>query len=144
MVSVNVSFSIRLLTWIYVNMWIPIRLTYLRTKIALRPVINVTCEILAVLNMIVSFVPISMLMVSAEIVNTLAREWLRLCCLGYEKSIGVEPGSLYEKYLLNASLITLDDDYSCNDEDEIADGKSNEDETPADMIEEPETVKEVE
>lgn len=147
MVSANVSFSVRLLTWVYVNIWIPIRLAYLRTKIALRPITNVTCEILSLLNIIVSFVPISVLTVLAEIINGLAKEWLRLCCLGYEEAIGVEPGSLYEKCILNNNLINMIDDYPCDSEDETIDGKNDEEETvkeqPADITEEPEMTKEV-
>lgn len=145
--SINMSFSIRLLSWLYVNTWIPIRLAYLRMKIALRPAVNVTCEILALFNMILSFVPISTLMVSAEIINASAKEWLRLCCLGYEKSIGVEPGSLYEKYLSNNRLMTFCDEYSCDVEDEAVEGNGNEDETvkeqPDSVMEEAEILKEV-
>ena len=116
MVSIDISFSMRLLSWVYVNIWIPIRLMYLRTKIVLRPVTNVVCEILALQNMIWCFVPISMMMILAEIVNGLAKEWLRLVCLGYEKAIGVEPGSFFEKNLTIDKLIPVDIDHEEEEE----------------------------
>lgn len=121
MVSIDISFSIRLLSWAYVNIWIPIRLTYLRTKIAMRPVTKVACELLALLNMVWCFVPISMMMISAEIVNGLAKEWLRLVCLGYEKALGVEPGSLYEKTQTIDKLIPVDVDHEEENECENTD-----------------------
>lgn len=102
MVCTEISFSIRLLSWAYVNIWIPIRLTYLRTKIALRPVTNVMCEVVALLNMACCFVPISLMFVSSEIIRELAMEWLRLTCLCYEKAIGADPGSLYNKHVITA------------------------------------------
>lgn len=124
MVSANFSFSMRVLSWTYVNIWIPIRLMYLRTKIALRPATNAAREMLALLNMVWCFVPISMMMILAEIINGLSKEWLRLVCLGYEKSIGVEPGSFFEK---NITLDVLDRDEE-DEHIEATNDKNNEEE----------------
>lgn len=141
MTAINISFSVRLLSWMYVNVWIPIRLTYLRMKIALRPVTNVACEIIALLNMIWSFVPISIMMIFAETVNGLAKVWLRLVCLGYEKALGVEPGSLYEQYILNNSLVAFDDDCLCDGENEPINDKNSEEQITS-TLEEAKMVKE--
>ena len=40
---------------------------YLRTKIAMRPVTKVACEVLALMNMVWCFVPISMMLIFAEL-----------------------------------------------------------------------------
>ena len=104
---------------------------YLRTKIAIRPVTKAACELLALLNIIWCFVPISMLLISAEIVSGLAKEWLRLVCLGYEKARGVEPGSLYKKSMSFDGLIPTDTVNEADDEQEnvsAGDDKNTEEE----------------
>lgn len=136
MVSIDISFSIRLLSWAYVNIWIPIRLMYLRTKIAMRPVTKVACEMLALLNMVWCFIPISIMMISAEIVSGLSREWLRLVCLGYEKAMGIEPGSLYKKSASFDGLIPNDTVNEANDEQEPIDA-SDDKNTEEEAINEP-------
>ena len=125
MVSMDISFSVRLLSWVYVNIWIPIRLMYLRTKIAMRPVTKAACEMLALLNMVWCFVPISMMMISAEIISGLAEEWLRLVCLGYEKALGVEPGLLYEKTQTIDILIPVDVDHEEDEDQEDVDASDD-------------------
>ena len=146
MVSINMSFSVRLLSWIYVNIWIPIRLAYLRMKIAMRPFTSATCEVLASLNMMMSFVPISAMMIVAETINVLAKAWLRLTCLGYEKAIGAEPESFYESCMLNRGLINFDD-FSFIDEEERIDDKNSEEESikeqPVETTEEAELLEAV-
>ena len=101
---------------------------YLRAKIALRPVTNTACETLALLNMIWCFVPISMMMILAEIMNELSNEWLRLVCLGYEKSIGAEPGSFYEKNLMIDGIDHAYVDHEERINIESIDAKNNEEE----------------
>lgn len=122
----DVSSFVRFLSYVYVNVWIPIRLNYLRLKIALRPAFRVGLEALSLMNMVWSMVPISILMVISEIINGISKEWLRLVCLGYEKAIGVTPGSIYEKSMTFSAIIDVDLD-NANGEDHpsfVAEGTS--------------------
>ena len=104
----DVSSFVRFLSYVYVNVWIPIRLNYLRLKIALRPAFRVGIEALSLMNMVWSMVPISILMIFGEVVSELSKEWLRLVCLGYEKAIGVPPGSIYEKSMTISAFVGSD------------------------------------
>ena len=112
---------------------------YLRTKIAMRPVTKVACEVLALMNMVWCFVPISMMLIFAEIVSGLAKDWLRLVCLGYEKALGVEPGSLYEKTQTIDALIAADIDREEGEEQTIVDA-SDDKNTEEEAINEPITI----
>lgn len=115
----DVSSFVRILSYIYVNVWIPIRLNYLRLKIALRPAFRVGLEVLSLMNMVWSLAPISMLMIIGEIISELSKEWLRLVCLGYEKAIGVTPGSIYEKSMTISAIVDVDLDSATGEEQTI-------------------------
>lgn len=107
MTAVNdVSYFLRVLSYVYVNFWIPIRLWYLRLKIALRPIGKYALEGLAFLNIVWSIVPISILAVLGEIISGISKEWLRLSCLLCELASDAEPGSLFE----HSADIFVDDD----------------------------------
>lgn len=107
MTAVNdVSYFLRILSCVYVNFWIPIRLRYLRLKIALRPIGKYLLEGITFLNIVWSIVPISILTVLGEIISGISKEWLRLSCLLCETASGVEPGSLFNY----SPEILIDDD----------------------------------
>ena len=89
---------------------------------------------LSLMNIVWSMVPISILMTIGEIINELSKEWFRLVCLGYEKAIGVTPGSIYEKSINISDIVDVDLD-NANEEErsfvvaESADQPSESDQT---------------
>lgn len=133
----DVSSFVRILSYIYVNVWIPIRLNYLRLKIALRPAFRVGLEVLSLMNMVWSLAPISMLMIIGEIISELSKEWLRLVCLGYEKAIGVTPGSIYEKSMTISAIVDVDLDNSNEEEQTIVVTESVDQPSESDQTEQP-------
>lgn len=97
MVATDVSSFVRILSFVYVRFWIPIRLNYLRLRIKLRPVMRIACELSAFSFLVLSTVPMGLLFGIGTIVTESAKLWMRLACLLIELSLSVEPGTLYNK-----------------------------------------------
>ena len=95
MAMVDVSPLIRILSYIYANIWIPIRLGYLRLKFnVFRPIGKVLLEIMTVMHMACAMVPITVLCMAGEAMRYLSKEWLQFICLSFEKAIGIDPDSV--------------------------------------------------
>ena len=94
---------IRYLSSVYVYIWIPIRLNYLRLKIKLQPAIKVAFELVALIVLILTTVPSSLLYIISQGIEGLTSAWIQLLCSAVEQLTGIESERLYD-CVLNYSL----------------------------------------
>lgn len=94
---------IRYLSSVYVYIWIPIRLNYLRLKIKLQPAIKVAFELVALIVLILTTVPSSLLYIISQGIEGLISAWIQLLCSAVEQLTGIESERLYD-CVLNYAL----------------------------------------
>ena len=130
----EVNYLIRLLSSVYVYLWIPLRLNYLRLKIKMRPTLNICSEVFAITALVLTGVPLSVVYMFAKGTEGLIKLWVTMLCKIIESSIGIDKEHLSNTVLSTASL---EDEHSS----EIVEETVNES-VEQTVIEEPETTEE--
>ena len=118
----SVSFFTRCLVALYVKIWIPIRLSYLRLKIKVKPYVQPTLATIAFSVIIILGVPISVLIAIGFMCKIIGHILLRLACWPFDVAVSQPHGTAYN----NLTSTTLNDvlemarlNDSYDDEDEI-------------------------
>lgn len=130
----EVNYLVRLLSSVYVYLWIPLRLNYLRLKIKMRPTLNVCSEVFAITALVLTGVPLSFVYMFAKGTEGLIKLWVTMLCKIIESSTGIDKEHLSNTVLSTASL---EDEHSS----EIVEETVNES-VEQTVIEEPETTEE--
>ena len=99
MTAVEVNYFVRLLSSVYVYFWIPIRLSYLRLKFKLRPVLKMSCEVFAITALITTGVPLSIVYMIAKGIKHLIKLWVKLLCNIIAITTGIDYETLYNSTL---------------------------------------------
>ena len=99
MTAVEVNYLVRLLSSVYVYFWIPIRLSYLRLKFKLRPVLKVSSEVFAITALIVTGVPLSIIYMIAEGITRIIGLWINGLCNIIEETTGIDGECLIDSVL---------------------------------------------
>lgn len=130
----EVNYLVRLLSSVYVYLWVPLRLNYLRLKIKMRPTLNICSEVFAITALVLTGVPLSVVYMFAKGTEGLIKLWVTMLCKIIETSTGIDKEHLSNTVLSTASL---EDEHSS----EIVEETVNES-VEQNHIEEPETVEE--
>ena len=96
------------LSFVYVNVWVPIRLTYLRLKFRIKPHIRIVFETGIFVAIVLSSIPAGFMIIGAKTIEYLALLWLRFTCMFVDMVLGNEIGSFYEDII--AAPIILSDE----------------------------------
>lgn len=130
----EVNYLIRLLSSVYVYLWIPLRLNYLRLKIKMRPTLNICSEVFAITALVLTGVPLSVVYMFAKGTEGLIKLWVTMLCKIIESSTGIDKEHLSNTVLSTASL---EDEHSSEIVEEIVNESVEQT-----VIEEQETVEE--
>lgn len=131
----EVNYLMRLLSSVYVYLWVPLRLNYLRLKIKMRPTLNICSEVFAITALVLTGVPLSIVYMFAKGTEGLIKLWITMLCKIIETSTGIDKEYLSKTVLSTGSL---EDEYSS----EIVEETVNESMEEHTVIEEPETTEE--
>ena len=99
MTTIEVNYFVRLLSSIYVYFWIPIRLNYLRLKFKLRPVLTISREMFAVILLVTTGVPLSMIYIVIKSLSCLIENWIKWLCNIIEETTGIDSKCLTDSVL---------------------------------------------
>ena len=130
----EVNYLVRLLSSVYVYLWVPLRLNYLRLKIKMRPTLNICSEVFAITALVLTGVPLSIVYMFVKGTEGLIKLWVTMLCRIIETSTGIDKEYLYNTVLSTGSL---EDEPSS----EIVEETVNES-VEQTVIEEPETTEE--
>lgn len=78
MVEFKINFFVRLLSSIYVYLWIPIRLNYLRLKIKMRTALNILYETFVMSVFVVTIFPLSIVYMILRLLTYFIEWWIEL------------------------------------------------------------------
>lgn len=121
MTTIEVNSFVRMLSTVYVYFWIPIRLNYLRLKIKIRPVLNVFVELFAIMALVLTGVPASIIYILAKGIEDLIELWVTSLCNRIESTTGINSEVLRDSVLSSVSLIeepSVDVEESVNEPEE--------------------------
>lgn len=96
------------LSYIYVKIWVPIRLTYLRLKFRIIPYFRVIFETFSLVVLIICAIPAGFMLVCSKIVESIGLVWLCFVCMFVDLLLGNEIGTFY-KDVVHTHLIMEDD-----------------------------------
>lgn len=99
MTTIEVNYFIRLLSSIYVYFWIPIRLNYLRLKFKLRPLLTISWEVFAIMSLVITGVPSSVLYMFAKGLTYIIEVWIKWLCNIIEETTGIDSKCLTDSVL---------------------------------------------
>lgn len=99
----DVSFLTRFLVSIYVNAWIPLRLSYLRLKFKVIPYVRPTILFISFSMIMILAVPIALIMLSGFLLTLLGHTILKVICYPFDIAADQEPGSAYNS-LMSVSM----------------------------------------
>ena len=125
----DVSFLTRLLVSIYVNAWVPLRLSYLRLKFKVIPYVRPAIVFITFFMIMISSIPIALIMLSGFLLTLLGHVILKILCYPFDIAADQEPGSAYTSLM----SIGLDDIVSISRVGEVDDEceeEKHEEETP--------------
>lgn len=99
----DISLLTRFLVSFYVNVWVPIRLSYLRLKIKVIPYVRPTIVFITFFIIMISIIPIALIMLSGFLLTLLGHVILKVICYPFDIAADQEPGSAYAS-LTSASI----------------------------------------
>lgn len=108
MTDIEVNYFVRLLSSIYVYFWIPIRLSYLRLKFKLRPVLKISGEVFAITILMITGIPLSVVYMLTKGITCIIKLWVKTLCDIIEETTGIDSKCMIDSVLSS----------ECNPEDE--------------------------